>query len=70
MAAGAPGKEQPSEATPAYLFLFYGGAAYEDWDLSDLLLAAHGEDEGKRRLQEFENLVVGEQTVYAVEPVD
>jgi hypothetical protein len=65
-----PAKHPPSDAAaPAYLFLFYGDAPYDEWDLEDVLPAAYGEDDGRRHLQALEEMIDGEQTVFAVEPV-
>jgi hypothetical protein len=67
-----PAKDRPSDATaPTYLFLFYGeDVPYEDWNLSGLLPSAYGKEEGEQRLQEFDHFIGGEQTVYAVEPIE
>ena len=65
-----PAKHPPADvAAPAYLFLFYGDAPYDSWDLGDVLPTAYGADEGRRHLETLEDLVDGEQLVFAVEPV-
>ena len=65
-----PARNPPSDATaPTYLFLFYGDAPYDAWDLGEILPAAYGEEDGRRHLGAFEDMVDGEQTIFAVDPV-
>jgi hypothetical protein len=60
-----PAKDQPQGATRAYMFLFYGDVPSEDWELDRLFDKAYGPEQGARHLQHFEDLIEGEQSVYA-----
>ena len=46
-----------------YALLFYGEASLQDWDLPTLLTAAYGEEDGRRRFEEFVELLSGDQLV-------
>ena len=55
---------QPSEgAQAAYVFLFYGDT-WDDYDLEALFREAYGEDTGAQRIQQFVDLLAGEQVGY------
>jgi hypothetical protein len=48
-----------------YAFVFYGEVPESDWDLDTLFAEVHGEQMGRRLSQQFEDMVVGDQEVYA-----
>jgi len=55
-----------SEAdAPVYLFMFYGDGNLDDWELRQLFLDTHGDDDGKRLFDQFYDCLDGEQDVYA-----
>jgi hypothetical protein len=57
-----PENDLHGDGTRAYVFVFYGDAPLDDWDVDTLLSAALGEDEGQRRMQEWIDMIDGEQT--------
>jgi len=60
-----PNEDDVEGLTRAYMFLFYGDAPWEEWDLEPLFREAYGPEEGARHLDHFVDLVEGEQTLYA-----
>ena len=50
------------DGSRGYVFVFYGDAPLDDWDVDTLLSTALGEEEGQRRMQEWVDLIDGEQT--------
>ncbi len=62
-----PSNDQGHDETRSYVFVFYGHAPIEDWDLDTLLPAALGQDEGTRRSKQFNEFVDGEQILYSLD---
>jgi hypothetical protein len=65
-----PEDDLHGDGTRAYVFLFYGDAPLDDWDVDTLLTAALGEDEGQKRMQEWVSMIEGEQTnIYVADEI-
>lgn len=62
-----PATDQPEGATRAWLMTFHGPSTLDDWDLQPLLEEAYGADAAREHLRNFEDMVDGEQTVYALD---
>lgn len=62
-----PASEQPEGVTRAWLITFYGPLTLDDWDLQPLLDEAYGADASLEHMKYFEDMVDGEQTVYAID---
>jgi hypothetical protein len=62
-----PADDQPEGATRAWLITFHGLSTLEDWTLQPLFDEAYGPDESLEHLKYFEDMVDGEQIVYAVD---
>lgn len=62
-----PAADQPEGATRAWLMFFEGPSALDDWNLEPLFEEAYGVDQSREYLQYFEDMVEGEQTVYALD---
>ena len=62
-----PAADQPEGATRAWLMTFYGPSTLDDWNLEPLLDEAYGADASREHMRHFEDMVDGEQTVYAVD---
>jgi hypothetical protein len=60
-----PSDNPPEGVTSAYMFVFYGDAPLEEWDLEPLFNEAYGPEEGRQHLDRFLDLIDGEQTLYA-----
>ena len=54
--------------TSAVLFLFYGGEP-TDWDLEAVLAAEYGAERAKRELETAEQMLDGDQELWAVTAV-
>ncbi len=66
-----PEDDLHGDGTRAYVFFFYGDAPVDDWDVDTLFDTAFGEDEGNKRLQQWTDLLDGDQTnVYFASEVD
>lgn len=59
-----PTREPVEGDTRAYVFVFYGDATLDDWELTTLFTAVYGDEEGARRHEEFVDMM-DEQTVYS-----
>lgn len=59
-----PAHDQGSDGTAAYVFLFYGDAPLEEWDLGGLLTEAYGEEEATRLGEKWLQLLEGEQSIH------
>lgn len=58
----------PSEGvTRAWLMTFHGPSSLDDWNLQPLFDEAYGADASREHLTYFEDMVEGEQTVYALD---
>ena len=66
-----PAADQPEGATRAYVLTFYGPSSLDEWDLQPLFDDAYGADKSREYLTYFEDMLEGEQVVYALdeEPV-
>lgn len=62
-----PAADQPEGCTRAWLMTFYGPSTLDDWNLEPLFNDAYGADASREHLQNFEDMVDGEQTVYALD---
>jgi hypothetical protein len=58
-----PASDQDGDGS-VYVFVFYGDVPDADWELDTLFAAVHGEQEGRRLMQRFDDMVVGDQEVY------
>jgi hypothetical protein len=59
-----PTSDHDGDST-VYAFVFYGDVPEADWDLDTLFAEVHGEQMGRRLIQQFEDMVVGDQEIYA-----
>jgi hypothetical protein len=48
-----------------YVFVFYGDASVDEWDLERLLPATYGDMDGHTHMQHFLELLSGEQQIYS-----
>lgn len=62
-----PATDHPEGVTRAWLMTFYGPSTLDDWDLQPLFEEAYGAEAALEHLQYFEDMVDGEQTVYALD---
>ena len=62
-----PAAEQPDGGTRAWLMFFQGPSDLDDWNLEPLFDEAYGVDASREHMQYFEDMVEGEQTVYALD---
>ncbi len=62
-----PATDQPEGCTRAWIMTFYGPSTLDDWSLEPLFTEAYGVDASREHLQNFEDMVDGEQTVYALD---
>jgi hypothetical protein len=62
-----PATDQPEGVTRAWLMTFYGPSTLDDWSLEPLFDEAYGADASREHIRHFEDMVDGEQTVYAVD---
>lgn len=60
-----PDTDEKSGDAAVYLFLFYGDVPLEEWELERLFIEAHGEEDGRRLSEQFDDCCDGEQAVYA-----
>jgi hypothetical protein len=61
-----PAADRPEGCTRAWLMFFQGPADLDDWNLEPLFDEAYGVDASREHMQYFEDMVDGEQTVYAL----
>lgn len=62
-----PAADQPEGCTRAWLMFFHGPSALDDWNLEPLFNEAYGADASREHMHYFEDMVDGEQTVYALD---
>lgn len=62
-----PATHQPEGVTRAWLMTFYGTSNLDDWNLQPLFDEAYGVDASVEHMKYFEDMVDGEQTVYALD---
>lgn len=62
-----PAADQPEGVSRAWIMTFHGPSTLDDWSLEPLFVEAYGEDASREHLRLFEDMVEGEQTVYAVD---
>src|SRR3954447_5420676 len=62
-----PATDQPEGVKRAWLMAFYGPSTLVDWSLEDLFVEAYGADAWGQHMRYFEDMIEGEQTVYAVD---
>ena len=62
-----PATDPPEGVARAWLMTFYGPSVLDDWDLQSLFDEAYGADASREHLEYFEDMVDGEQTVYALD---
>ena len=61
-----PAEDQPEGTSRAWVMTFHGPSALDDWNLQPLFEEAYGAELASEHLAHFEDMVDGEQTVYAV----
>jgi hypothetical protein len=61
-----PAPEQPAGVTRAWIMTFYGPSTLDEWSLQPLFEEAYGADASREHLRHFEDMLDGEQIVYAV----
>ena len=62
-----PATDQPEGCSRAWIMTFHGPSTLDDWNLEPLFVEAYGADASREHLRHFEDMVEGEQTVYAVD---
>jgi hypothetical protein len=62
-----PAADQPEGASRAWLMTFHGPFPLDDWNLQPLFDEAYGADASREHLARFEDMVEGEQTLYALD---
>jgi hypothetical protein len=62
-----PAADQPEGSTRAWLVFFEGPADLDEWNLEPLFEEAYGVEKAREHMQYFEDMVEGDQTVYALE---
>ena len=62
-----PAADQPEGATRAWLMTFYGPSTLDDWNLEPLFDEAYGADASREHIRHFDDMIDGEQTVYALD---
>jgi hypothetical protein len=53
-----PDGEPSGEGVIIYATLFYGEASLDEWDLEPMFVEAFGEEEGRRRNQQLDDLLI------------
>jgi hypothetical protein len=59
-----PAQDQDTDGTTAYIFLFYGDAPLDDWELGHLFTEAYGDEEATRLGEQWAQLLDGEQGIH------
>ena len=59
-----PAQDQDTDGTAAYVFLFYGEAPLEDWELGRLFAEAYGDEDANRLGEQWSQLLDGEQGIH------
>lgn len=62
-----PAAAQPEGASRAWIMTFHGSSPVDDWNLEPLFEEAYGVDASREHLARFEDMVEGEQTLYALD---
>lgn len=62
-----PATDAPEGLASAWLMTFHGPISWDDWLLQPLFEEAYGADASREHLKYFEDMVDGEQTVYALD---
>ena len=62
-----PASDQPEGASRAWLMTFRGTSLIDDWNLQSLFDEAYDADTAREHLTYFEDMVDGEQTLYALD---
>ena len=62
-----PAADQPEGASRAWVMTFHGSSPLDDWNLQPLFDEAYGADAGREHMAHFEDVVEGEQTLYALD---
>ena len=62
-----PAADQPEGGTCDWLITLYGPSTLDDWSLEPLFDEAYGADASRDHIRHFEDMIDGEQTVYAVD---
>lgn len=61
-----PANDSSEGVAGAWLMTFHGPSSLDDWSLQPLFEEAYGADASREYLKYFEDMVDGEQTVYAL----
>jgi hypothetical protein len=59
-----PDRDQDSPDGAVYLFLFYGPATLDEWDVEGICIESLGEGEGRRLAEQILGCLDGEQEVH------
>ena len=59
-----PDTADTGDDAAVYLLRFYGDAPLDDWELDQLFVDSHGEDDGKRLVEQLSRCLDGEHNVY------
>jgi hypothetical protein len=62
-----PAADQPEGVTRAWLITLCGPSTLDDWSLEPLFDEAYGADASRDHIRYFEDMIDGEQIVYAVD---
>jgi hypothetical protein len=62
-----PAPDQPEGCTRAWIMTLHGPSTLDDWDLEPLFDEAYGAGASREHLRTFEDMVDGEQIVYALD---
>jgi hypothetical protein len=62
-----PAADQPEGVTRAWIITLFGPSTLDDWSLEPLFVEAYGADASREHIRHFEDMVDGEQTVYALD---
>jgi hypothetical protein len=61
-----PAGDETEETTRAWIMTMHGPSSLEDWDLQPLFDAAYGADASREHMRYLEDMLDGDQTVYAL----
>jgi hypothetical protein len=62
-----PASDQPEGVTRAWILTLHGPSTRDEWNLEPLFDEAYGADASREHIRYFEDMVEGEQTVYALD---
>ena len=62
-----PATHQPEGVTRAWIITLHGPSTLDEWSLEPLFDEAYGAEASREHIRHFEDMIDGEQTVYAVD---